>query len=319
MGQSGGWSRLREALLGRAGRAGLVLTAAALLTPLGCGSDMDSAAMLAPREYLLGGQTGSLIPGCGVAPLSAEGRAVPAGDALAIVYAGDCPEQVAALGSVMLGASDANTVPVELVPLDEDGAFLVRAEQSLPAGEYQLSLGTDEGGALRVEAEAPAVPAALGPLRRRDADTCPERLEFELTLDAAALAYAPLTRYTLRLDDGSEQLWVDFGALRVESGADGPRGVLELPRCGSSGCLEGGPHRLELGAVIAGETLQPEPVEIQFELGCAPTPDASSSSGCALGGEPGSSSSAARAVGVSLLTWLTLRRARRRSTAARRT
>ena len=68
---------------------------ASVVLGAGCASadNGDSgASSIVPTGYKLGGQTGSLVPDCGLAPLSAEGRSVPAGEALAVLYAGACPE-----------------------------------------------------------------------------------------------------------------------------------------------------------------------------------------------------------------------------------
>ena len=54
-----------------------------------------------PREYIFAGQTGSLVPSGGVAPLSQEQLAVPMGDALAVLYTSGCPELSAARLSVV--------------------------------------------------------------------------------------------------------------------------------------------------------------------------------------------------------------------------
>jgi hypothetical protein len=245
--------------------------ACGLLAGFGCSSSFDVAFdefPTTPPEYMLGGQTGSLVPGCGVAPLSAAGRSVPAGDALAILYAQDCPEQAVAEQLALLGVG-ADAVQLELVPLEGAGVFLVRADQSLSGGDYQLALGSGSSSDVRVDADAADLPLRLGALSLLPPEgECPDRLRFELTLDAAALAYAPLSRFDVSIDGGAEQLWVDYGALPIESSALGNRGVLELPRCGSAGCLEGGLHRLKLRVQVAGESLEPAPLELEFEVQC---------------------------------------------------
>jgi len=291
----------------------------ALVSGVACGSSDDvsldfSNGNGAPDDYQLGGQTGSLVPGCGVAPLSAAGSSVPAGDALAILYAGDCPEPAVA-AQLALAGMGASGVVLELVPLEGDGVFLVRADQSLASGDYQLALGAESPSDVRVGDEALAVPLQLGPLALAPTSaTCVERLRFELTLDDAALAYAPLSRFDVSIDGGREQLWVDYGALPIQSSAEGSRGWLELPRCGSTGCLGEGTHRLELRARVAGEGLQPEPLELTFDVHC-PRDDASlePEAGCSLAGSAAPPTPLSIAALWSCLTWFVLRRRARRA------
>jgi hypothetical protein len=288
--------------------AGLV---GALVSVVACGSsDANNDAALEPGDnYQLGGQTGSLVPGCGLAPLSAAGSSVPAGDALAILYAGDCPEQAVAEQLALVGQG-AGGVTLELVPLGGTSVFLLRADQSLAGGEYQLALGAGSTSALRVGDEALAVPLSLGPLQLLPPDAaCVDQLQFELTLDEAALAYAPLSRFDVSIDGRPEQLWVDYGALPISSSAEGNRGLLELPRCGRTGCLAGGPHRLELRARVAGEALQPKPLELTFDVQC-PVADASSEpeAGCSLSRPAEPRTPSAVWALSSCLCWFLLRR-----------
>jgi hypothetical protein len=288
----------------------------ALVSVAACGS--DGVSLNFPDGYRLGGQTGSLVPGCGVAPLSAAGNSVPEGDALAILYAGDCPEQAVA-ERLALAGQGASGVMLELVPLEGSAAFLVRAKQSLPSGDYQLGLGTGSTSELRVGDRAPAVPRQLGPLELLPSDAeCPDVLRFALTLDEAALAYAPLSRFDVSIDGGLDQLWVDYGALPIESSAEGSRGVLELPRCGSRGCLEGGAHRLQLRARVAGEGLGPEPLELTFDVPCplpAADDSAQSGAGCTLSRStaPHGAAEALASCLAGCLCWFVLRRRARRA------
>jgi hypothetical protein len=248
----------------------------ALLISSSCADERQGDyGFLPPPDYELGGQTGSLVPGCGVAPLSAGGLSVPEGNALAILYAQDCP---AGLSSEQLALQGLAEVRLELVPLDGESVFLVRAVEGLSDGDYRLSVGAGPASELRVGAEVEP-PSRFGTLQPPQEDPdCGERIRFELQLEDAALAYAPLSRFGLRIDGGDEQIWVDYGALPIESDAEGSRGVLELPRCGAQGCLEAGAHRLRLSVQVAGEIRQPDAIELAFELQC-PAPDSGSTPG----------------------------------------
>jgi hypothetical protein len=197
---------------------------------------------------MLGGQTGSLVPDCGVAPLSAGGVTVPVGDALAVIYGRRCPEELAAEQLELIGPG-ARPVSLTLESLG-NGAFLVRAAESLGAGQYELGVA-GEPSTLSVAGEVSALPAGLGELTPVITPLdCPENLEFELALSAEAMAYVPLMRWLVSVDGGDEQLWVDYGALELE-GLESDRAVLRLPRCGRSSCLEGGRHGLSVRAELA--------------------------------------------------------------------
>jgi hypothetical protein len=218
-----------------------------------------------------------LIPGCGLAPLSA-GNTVPAGDALAVLYTAECPDPERSLA--LQGVSG---VALELVPLDRSNVFLVRSDQSLGAGDYQLQLGDGASGALHVAPEAADLPTALGSLRAVPPEpACADTLRFELPLDPGLLAYAPLAKFEVSIDGHVPELWIDYGALPIEDGPDGKYGLLELPRCNASSCLRGA-HSLELRAEIAGETLQPAPARADFDVTCVDASRGDLSGACSLG------------------------------------
>ncbi len=275
----------------RYGMLGLLLSASALT---GCASSDDSnnAGYSPPDEWILNGQTGSLIPGCGVAPLSQMGRAVPTGDVLAVLYTNRCPGGSAP--ELALTGPDTRPIGVTLEPLEGSGVYLVRADQSLTMGEHQLQLPGSSSNALAVGDAASPLPAQLGRLSRIEESSDCELVRFEWELTEEALAHAALMRLWIRVDAGREQLWVDYGALELESTAAGNRGLLRLPRCGTAGCLEAGVHGLEVRAELAGETVQPEPLQTSFEVRCpsalsaADTADlgADSSAACSVSGTP---------------------------------
>jgi hypothetical protein len=238
-----------------------------------------------PGDYMLGGQTGSLVPDCGVAPLSASGIAVPVGDALAIVYGRGCPEELAA-EQLAIEGPDARPVRVMLETLG-DGVYLVRSAENLPAGQYELGVA-GEPNTVSVGAQASPLPVRLGEIVPMTSSmACPGDVELELTLGPEALAYAPLLRLLVSVDGGDEQLWVDYGALVLE-GAESGRASLRLPRCSGSTCL-GGRHELRVRAELASENLSLEPLSIRIDVPCddtlavAATPsDEAPSGSCAL-------------------------------------
>jgi hypothetical protein len=233
-----------------------------------------------PGDYMLGGQTGSLVPDCGVAPLSAGGVAVPVGDALAVVYGRGCPEDLAAQQLAVSGP-DERPLPVTLEML-ESGVFLVRAAETLPAGRYELGIAGAQN-AVSVASEASPLPMRLGEIAAvASPRECPDDIELALTLAPEALAHAPLLRLLLSIDGGEEQLWVDYGALRLEDEESG-RASLRLPRCSRGTCLEGS-HQLRVRAELAGEGLSIEPLSVRVDVPCTtvPLPEARTSDSCAL-------------------------------------
>jgi hypothetical protein len=236
-------------------------------------------------EYWLGGQTGSLVPDCGVAPLSAGGLAVPIGDALAVFYDRGCPEDLVAERVALTGPGQ-RPVALTLETLG-DGVYLVRAAESLAEGAYELGVA-GEASTLSVASEVSALPGQLGVLRPiASAVDCPETLEFQLALSAEARANVPLMRWLVRVDGGDEQVWVDYGALELE-GTEADLATLRLPRCAGSSCLGQGSHGLRLRAAVAGEAFTSEPLSIAFDVPCAAAESAprgavSGSDSCSLG------------------------------------
>jgi hypothetical protein len=224
---------------------------------------------------MLGGQTGSLIPTCGVAPLSASGYAVPRGDVVAVLYGSGCPEALAA-SRVALTGPDARPVAILLESL-EDGVYLVRAAESLEGGEYDLAVSGESQGTLAVDDEPSPLPVQIGPLMvTAGVRDCLDDVRFEVELSTEALAHAPLLRWLVRVDGGDWQVWADYGALELTSTPEGGRGELVLPRCGPAGCLPEGSHGLDLRVEVAGQSLPSEATSVAFDIECAassPTDD----------------------------------------------
>jgi hypothetical protein len=265
---------------------------------------------VSPADYMLGGQTGSLIPTCGVAPLSASGYAVPRGDAVAVLYGSGCPEALAA-SRVALTGPDARPVAILLESLD-DGVYLVRAAESLEGGEYGLVVSGQSQGTLAVDDEGSALPLQIGALTvTPSVRDCLGDVVFEVELSAEALAHAPLLRWFVSVDGGDWQVWADYGALELTSTPEGSRGELALPRCGPAGCLPEGSHGLELRAELAGESLPSAATRVAFDIQCAASTPADD--GCSAAA-PARSSGAGFAALLATLTvavGAALRRARR--------
>jgi hypothetical protein len=102
----------------------------------------------------------------------------------------------------------------------------------------------------------------IGTLAPTAAPNC--EASFTLDLDAAAAEYAPLMRLSVSVDGGPPVTWLDYGFVQPDQG----QVTLQIANC-QPVCLEPGAHELTLSAEIAGETAQPDPVELQFEHDCA--------------------------------------------------
>lgn len=239
-------------------RLALLLSLLALLPS--CGSSTDSGAS---GGAFNGGQTGSLMPNCGIAPLSEEGSSVPSGEQAFVLYTRGCPE-VPRLSELMV--SDAAGDPVDVQPeLLADGVYLIKGSAVLMEGQYDVTLPrgvSTESASLEVSESAP-LPTELGTLSRRDDQQC-DVGTILLRPAAALLPYVSLTQFSYSIDGDPVQIAADYGAQAVKDG------FLEIPmaNCSGGSCVTSGHHRLTVSARIAGETAQPDSASIEFDLEC---------------------------------------------------
>jgi len=242
---------------------------AVLLLPLlalasGCGSSSEAAsgnAGTGAGGAYTGGQTGSLIPNCGIAPLSEEGGTVPSGEQALVFYTRGCPQVQAA--DLVITDADGQPIDLEVEELG-DGAYLVKATASFAEGAYTVEPPDMQGQAVALEVAAPApLPTRLGEAVA-DTSTC-EGLDFSVQLDEAVLPYLSLMRFELSVDDGEPFLWGDYGSLIPLSSG---KLLGFLPYCSSTGCIELGRHELRITGTIAGETAQPDPTALSFTVDC---------------------------------------------------
>jgi hypothetical protein len=155
-----------------------------------------------------------------------------------------------------------NIVPVTLEPLT-DGVLLVRSDVALEPGVYGVAVaGESESWQTELTVFEPRpLPMRIGTLAEADIANC--KASFVLDLDAAAAEYAPLMRLSVIVDGGPRTTWLDYGFVQPEQG----RVALEIANC-SPVCLGPGVHDLTITAEIAGETAQPDPIELRFEHDC---------------------------------------------------
>ena len=233
----------------------LVLLAVAATCASSCSASQDANGSGGP---ISGGQTGSLIP---CAPGLAARSPVPSGDGLFILQDDDCPVSLVA-NDVQVVDPYGNIIPVTLEPLP-GGALLVRSGVALEAGVYDVGVaGENESWQTELTVFEPRpLPVLIGTLAETGASNC--EATFVLDLDDAAAEYAPLMRLSVSVDGGPPTTWLDYGVVQPDQG----RVALQIADCDPV-CLGPGAHELTLSAEIAGETAQPEPVELQFEHDC---------------------------------------------------
>jgi hypothetical protein len=253
----------------------------------GCGSSdasADAATTGSTGGNYNGGQTGSLIPSCGIGPVTRDGAAVPSGEQAFIFYTRGCATPPN-FDQLMVTDAAGETVPVQWEEIDTD-VYLIKGSVVLTEGEYDVTLpaGVEMPTATVNVSEVEPLPTSAGELRRYD-EYC-DIGKFQLEPSAELVPYLPLTRFTYRLDGiGIPQLAVDFGALKAMPGP------VEIPVM--SGCIDTCSlterHQLTLYATIAGETAQPDPASIEFSIRCGDDM-VDNTSGCAVssagGGKP---------------------------------
>jgi hypothetical protein len=301
----------RRGAAGRGGTLGTLVRAAAglaLLVSFGCGAaesddggsngSPGGAGTGAPLDWRFGGQTGSLMPSCGLAPV-ARLQGVPASSAF-VVYTAGCPGAPGA--ELALVDAQGNAVPVQTQEL-ASGTVLVAPPAGLSPGSYTLtnlqvptdderdggddgdagldrSAGPDAGaapaaGETVVVIEPSAAPTRLGELRQTG--QCSAGLE--LVLDPSVVPHLHSLALDLRVAGGSPQRVVPFGAAMVSSvGAVHVAVPLQqLPAPGNGSVI------VEVQGIVAGEPFAVAPA--MLALTCSggatsqPSPDAWSDHG----------------------------------------
>jgi hypothetical protein len=240
----------------------------ALLAGCAGSTDASDGANSSTGGNYTGGQTGSLIPNCGIAPLTREGGSVPSGEQAFVLYTQGCPPSVQLEDIVITDASGA-VIDVELEAL-ADGTFLVKGSAVLSEGQYNvvLPMGVAEMQATLEVAEAAALPTTVGELQVWDQACDQDR--FALQLDPALLPYLPLVQFSYTVDDGPLRSISNYGVL----GPEGQQLLFVVPHCLQGVCLTSGrSHRLSVSATIAGETNQPDPASTQFQTTCVTADD----------------------------------------------
>jgi MYXO-CTERM domain-containing protein len=280
---------------------------ALLLALCGCAGADDgdfggSGAIINP--WAAGGQTGALLPPCGLTPAARAGDSIPGGNAGIVIHTDQCGVGFAA-AELELHDEDGLMVAFDLVPLTGD-AILIKPRSPLTPGVYTLTIaGTRMESVVADEPEA--LPTELGSLRPLGSG-CDAAVELEV--DPKLLEYLPQLKLSVSVDGEPEQPWFDYGTLDVQGG----RATLVLPHCSTGQCLENGTHTLRVTGEIAGEGSTLMPVDADVEVSCAQPASASDDGACSAvpgRGAPGTVGGAAFGLLAAALLWL--RRARRSS------
>ncbi|MDH5671237.1 MAG: hypothetical protein OEZ06_03755 [Myxococcales bacterium] len=208
---------------------------------------------------MLGGQTGALMPDCGLSPAGGEADILPGGGAGIVVYTDVCGV-AAATEALELRDGSGIAVDFDLERLD-DGVVLLRPAMELPPGDYEL---TGPDGMIRqlAIADSKPLPERIGQLDQVGVGC---DIEFELQLDPSLREYVPLLKLDVRVNGGEVRTWIDYGTLPSEPGGDS---VLTLPNCFPR-CLRDGVHEVTVEASLAGEEVVLPPVSAEALVDCA--------------------------------------------------
>lgn len=247
--------------------------------------------------WTCGGQTGSLMPQCGVTPNAMSGG-VPASAAGIVVSSEPCGD-ARLFDALTVRDASGQAIPfnVERLP---NGEILIEPASGLTPGSYTVSAGgsadedagaePDAGGSapvlwqqtVDVRSSAP-LPLRFGTVDREQAD-CSTILE--LTPDAAVLPYLGVLSVDLQLDGGAVQPLIVTGTMKLFDGV----ARVALPAALLAG-LEEGEHTLRLVVQLAGESTPLEAFVLTLTSPCelsSRTSGDSSSDGCNALAAPGS-------------------------------
>jgi hypothetical protein len=245
---------------------------ALLLHGCGASESADSTATAGGGAFN-GGQTGSLKPSCGIAPLSEDGSSVPSGEQAFVLYTRGCPE-APRLEELAISDAAGDPIDVRVEPLD-DGVYLVKGSAVLMEGQYDVTLPqavTSEATSVAVVESSP-LPTEVGALSRREGQPC-DVGQVLLRPTAQLIQYLPLTQFSYTLDGEPPVVTGDYGTQALHDG------LVSIPvdNCAAGPCFTSGHHRLTVNATIAGEIAQPDPATIEFDIYC----EDADTSGCTL-------------------------------------
>lgn len=326
----------REGTLGKWHRARPALLVALLVFLSACGEGDADGAAFNNDGWISGGQTGSLMPICGLTPASAE-RGVPE-DAAGLVLVPNACVDARALDRLSLQDASGQDVAFDVVRLP-NGELLVIARGGLTPGQYTLSAGggaadagitpgddasiDDDAGAEQIEDAGVAAPALTQSVEITDAPM-PERFgsvariygecgaTLELTPEASVLPYLALLSVELQIDGMRPRPLYTTGTLKLEDGY----ARVELPEHELDE-LASGSHELRVTVKLAGQSTPLETFLLTLSVPCseATEEDSSASSGYACAAAPYAASARPAGALAAAMALIALRKRRRRARA----
>lgn len=254
----------------------LLLGASALLAS--CGND-DAGASQGGGGWVMGGQTGSLMPVCGVSPASVE-RGVPASAPGLVLLPSACDDP-SALDA--LAVHDASGQPIEFqLQRLPGGEVLVVFSNGLTPGRYTVgvpqtsdedggvdSLPAPDGGiiigmqpvaqSVEVKETAPP-PTGFGAIDRVDGE-CGTTLQ--LSPNSSVLPYLGQLSVDVQIDGGTIHTLYVTGTLKLVQGV----ARVDLPRY-ELDQLEYGTHEARVTVRLAGQSVPLETFVLTLDVPC---------------------------------------------------
>jgi hypothetical protein len=229
-------------------------------------------------DWCSGGQTGSLIPVCGVTP-NTMSHGVPASGAGIVVLSGPCGD-ARLLDALTVRDASGQPIPFSAEQLP-NGEILIHPDSGLTPGSYTVSVqagGEDEDAGLDAMPDAgePAqttlwqqtvyvqastsLPQGFGEINR-DQDSCSTVLE--LRPEADVLPYLGLLSVDIQVDSGAARPLIVTGTMKVQNGI--ARVVLPLDLLAG---LPDGDHTLHIVVRLAGEAMPLETFMMTLSVPC---------------------------------------------------
>jgi hypothetical protein len=293
----------------------------------GCASsEDDSGSASGCGDWCFGGQTGSLVPACGVTP-NAISRGVPASAAGIVVSSEPCGD-ARLFDALTVRDASGQPIPFSAEPLP-NGELLIHPQNGFAPGVYTVSVqagGDDEdagvesnadaGGpvgatfwqqTVSVEASMP-LPQSFGTVGREQYGC---RTLLELRPEATVLPYLGLISVDIQVNTGAARTWIATGTMKLENGVT----RVELPGDLLGGLLDG-EHTLHITVRLAGEAAPLESFMMTLSLPCEGSGDTyyaadEEAGGCSAITPGGATAHESSACGAFVLIAFALRKRRR--------
>lgn len=282
-----------------------LLALSALLTS--CGSSDEDAGAFPGEGWQFGGQTGSLMPVCGLTPASTM-SGVPASAPGFVLLPSQCPD-ARVLDALTVRDGSGQPIPFEVESLP-GGELLVVLPDGLTPGDYTIGVAQagDEDGGVEPEPDAGLGPEPAFMQSVTVQDSAPQPTRFgevsrihgecgavlELTPDASVRPFLGSLSVELQIDAAPSRTLVLTGTLKLV----GDSARIALPES-EIAALGYGEHELRVTVRLAGESAPLETFLLTLAVPCSEAGDD--------GDEPMESTcsvTAPRATSTGYLTWL---------------